>query len=335
MELTPAAGGLSRYEGTILWHEGEIKFTRDVTLTGNVPIPLLALTCPQEKIGDGNVLVVSDADDGTRVEILRDPRHGMTVNGRIRPGGYAALMPALVGYNGFLAPQGSDFCYSCDMPGQLTIGLGKDGQHVKAGTVLRYRFAVGAFADQHGGNTLLEHTVRTMNFDGKHNGYTVLMKTGMLEDALFFFTARANDHEAAFTLGPQKLIIDLPIRVNGVQDNGCAAVYSTKRPWFRFVPVENSTAWFQEPIEETNDMWAGNVFLADNADVKITLVMDGQAPGAPPFLEVHNPTTASITTLVRSPQHTPIFGGIKAEVTIPAGNSIRLRITNGAMQPMK
>ena len=39
-------------------------------------------------------------------------------------------------------------------------------------------------------------------------------------------------------LGPQELTIDLPIRVRGLENNGCAAVYSTKRPWFRFIPVD-------------------------------------------------------------------------------------------------
>ncbi|NCO39820.1 MAG: hypothetical protein GW892_14050, partial [Armatimonadetes bacterium] len=46
----------------------------------------------------------------------------------------------------------------------------------------------------------------------------------------FFFTAKASDGEAAFTLGPQQLLIDLPIRVTGVPDNGCCAVYSNRRP---------------------------------------------------------------------------------------------------------
>ena len=88
------------------------------------------------------------------------------------------------------------------------------------------------------GNALLEHTVKAMNLGGGHAGYPVAMKTGDLEDAIFFFTARAKDNEAAFILGPQDLIIDLPIRVRGLENNGCAAVYSTKRPWFRFVPVD-------------------------------------------------------------------------------------------------
>ena len=175
-------------------------------------------------------------------------------------------------------------------------GLGRDGQKVKAGTVLKYRFGVGTFADEVAGNALLEHTTKAMNLGGGHAGYPVEMKAGDVEDAVFFFTARAKENEAAFVLGPQTLIIDLPIRVRGLENNGCAAVYSTKRPWFRFIPVDaEGTAWFQESIDQKNELWVGNVFVCDNKDVKITLVVDGQAEGKPPFVELHNPTDKEIS----------------------------------------
>ena len=181
-------------------------------------------------------------------------------------------------------------------------GLGRDGQKVKAGTVLKYRFGVGTFADEVAGNALLEHTVKAMNLGGGQAGYPVEMKAGELEDAVFFFTARAKENEAAFVLGPQNLMIDLPIRVRGLENNGCAAVYSTKRPWFRFIPVDaEGTAWFQEPIEQKNEIWVGNVFVCDNKDVKITLVVDGQAEGKPPFVELHNPTDKEVIATLRSP----------------------------------
>ena len=146
-----------------------------------------------------------------------------------------------------------------------------------------------------------------------------------VKDAVFFFTAAAAKNEALFTLGPQKLIIDLPIRVQGLVDNGCVAVYSTKSPWLRFIPVdEQGTAWLTEPIDQKNEMWVGNVFTCDNKDVKLALVVDGQAAGRKPFIELHNPTDKEIETTVRSPEHTPVFGGISGSVKIPAGDSVRL-----------
>ncbi len=104
------------------------------------------------------------------------------------------------------------------------------------------------------------------------------------------------------------------------------AVYSSKRPWFRFVSVANDTAYFQEPIDQANEMWAGNIFVADHKAVKITVVVDGQADGKPPFLEVHNPTAKPIRTKVGSPPHTPLFGGMTTAVDLPAGDSVFLTV---------
>jgi len=114
------------------------------------------------------------------------------------------------------------------------------------------------------------------------------------------------------------------VRIDGVEDNGCAAVYSTVRPWFRFIGVMDGSesAFFQEPMDAENKVWAGNVFVADNKELKLTLVVDGQAPGKPPFLEIHNPTKTAVTAKIGSPPHTPIFGGLSFELEIPAGDSV-------------
>ena len=159
------------------------------------------------------------------------------------------------------------------------------------------------------------------------------MKTGEVADTTFFFTVKAADHETVFRLGPRSLMIDLPIRIQGLEDNGCAAVFSKKRPWFRFISVVSGTAYFQEPIDTANEMWAGNVFVCDNKDVKISVVVDGQAKGKPPFVELHNPTEGEVTTMLRSPANTPLFGGMLATVKLPAGDSVRLRITGKAFVP--
>jgi hypothetical protein len=329
--------GRKDYRGGILWHEGEIRFKKDCTLQGQVPIPLFWDRCPANLTKNlGTTFIVTDADGSSRVGMVRDEQKPVRAEGRIRPGGYAALMTTPVGYHGLLVPADMDFAYQVVQPswGGLMAGLGHDGQKVTAGTVLRYRFGVGTFADEAAGNALLEHTVKAMNFGGGHAGYPVEMTTGKLEDALFFFTARAEENEAAFVLGPQQLLIDLPIRVRDLQRNGCAAVYSTRRPWFRFIPVDAAkTAWFQEPIEQKNAMWVGNVFACDNAAVRITLVVDGQAAGKPPFVELHNPTDHEIRTTIRSPSRAPLFGGMSAPVKLPPGDSVRLRVRGKAFHP--
>ena len=76
----------------------------------------------------------------------------------------------------------------------------------------------------------------------------------------------------------------------------------------------------------------GNVFVCDNKDVKITLVVDGQADGKPPFVELHNPTNQEIRTTLRSPSHAPLFGGMSAWVKLPPGDSVRLKVNGKAFE---
>jgi hypothetical protein len=329
--------GEQRYQGGFIWHEGEIRFKKDVTINGQVPISLLYFDIPTDlEKSWGHSVVVTDAagtEAGTtRVAMLSQPGKTLRGSGRVRPGGYAAQMPSLVGEIGFFAPPDSDFAYQYTLPGRLYIGLGRDGQEVKAGTVIPYRFAIGTFATEDAGNECLEHTLHALNLAGGKDGYPVQMKSGELRDATFFFTAKAVEGESAFSLGPQKEIIDLPIRIENVADNGCAAVYSKQRPWFRYVAVHSGTAYFQESIDAANEIWAGNVFVCENPSIKLALIADGQAQGKKPFLEAHNPTDAPITAMVRSPSHTPVFGGIQQSVTIPAGDSAFFEIADRTLR---
>ena len=320
--------GARDYRGGFIWHEGKITITKDVTLKGDVPIPLVRMSCPLDLAkGWGDLVIVTDADGRTRVARLTGEKEKVQFSGRLRPGGYASVMPSLVGYEGFFAPTGSEFTYKVQLPGWVTIGLGTDQQAVKAGTEFTYRFAFGSFADARAGNGLLEDTAAALNMDGGANGYPVVLKAGKLVAGPFFCTVTAEKNEAAFKIGPRDLIIDLPFRIQGLEDNGCAAVYNhAGRKWFRFVPVVAGTAWFQEPILPAADLWTGNIFVADNKSVKITVVVDGQVEGKKPFLEVHNPTDTEIRTRVVSPPHTPVFGGIEAELAIPAGDTVRAEI---------
>ena len=81
--------------------------------------------------------------------------------------------------------------------------------------------------------------------------------------------SRPKRGEAAFRVEPQRTIIDLPIRLHGVEDNGCVAVYSTARPFFRFIGVAQGSAWFQENVDAGATIWAGNVFVCDKQSTAI------------------------------------------------------------------
>jgi len=128
-------------------------------------------------------------------------------------------------------------------------------------------------------------------------------------------------------LGPRELVCDLPVRVRGIEDNGVAAVYVSGEDSFRFVAVSDGTAYFQQPIDPAVRLWAGNVFVCDDPNVKMTLVIEGQAEGEGAFLEVHNSGEEAVTATVRSPEVTPVFGGTTLTVDLPAGDSVRVPLS--------
>lgn len=322
--------GHQRYRGNIFWTEGTIRFKQDIVLEGQVPIPLVWMDCPTDAAENwSTTLLVTDRGTGEiRRETLTDPARPVDVQGRIRPGGFLSRLRMPIGYQALFVPAGMDFGYETSIPGDTFVGMGRDGQEVKAGTVMEYRFALATVADQreHDEEAFLKQTATTLNMAGGQAGYPVSMRTGTIEDATYFLTLRAEQNEARFNIGSQQLMADLNFRIRGVEDNGCAAVYSSTRPWFRFIAALDETAYFQDSIAQPADIWAGNVFVCDNKEVKIALVMDGQQQGDMPFIEAHNPTQQEVKTRVWSPPHTPVFGGIRREVTLSAGDSIRIML---------
>ena len=333
--------GSRDYRGSIIWHEGEIRFKKDLTLKGAVPVPLLMTEGPggaEYRIFDQ--FHVSDRDAGTLAVRLEAGREKPYVRqGVIRRGGYCATLNTDLGYYGFLSSSTNEFSYivagqpqTPSLVGRTLIGLGHDGQQVAAGTVWPYRFAVATLNDHRQSNELLEDMVRAYNLDGGDRGYPYAVKIGKFEGAEFFFTVAAEGHEALFSAGPREMICDLAFRVRGLDDNGCAAVYVAARKFFRFVPVVYGTAYFQEPIRPATEIWVGNPLVCRDAEVKLTLIVDGQTPGKPPLLEVHNPTSRTIQTEIYAPPHTPLLAGLRAAATLPAGQSVWFRIEGGKLR---
>ncbi len=334
--------GSKDYRGSLIWHEGEVRFKKDMTLKGAVPVPFLITEGPGgAEFRTYDQFMVADRDDGTLVVRLENGRRKpYRRQGVIRSGGYCATINTDLGYLAFLAPSKSEFSYATathpDTPslmGRTYIGLGRDGQQVKAGAVWPYRFAMATLNDPRLSNELLEDMVRAYNLDGGTSGYPFEVKVGRFLNAEFFFSAQAEGNEAVLSIGPRDLICDLAFRILGVEDNGCAAVYVAGRKMFRFVSVVNGAAWFQEPIFPAAQIWVGNPFVCEDKRARLTLVVDGQAPGKPPRLEVHNPSDQALQTRVFSPPHTPVFAGICASVAIPPGDSVFLRISGADMRP--
>ncbi len=327
-----AREGAQKYRGGMVWHEGKITFKRDATLAGAVPVLLFYFSPSAQIEGTANTLLVKDAAGGRSVVPFPKGKP-FRQEGFVAPGGFVTAGPCDIA-PAFYAGAGTRFRYAAFSDAQtgrlvqLHVGLGEPGQKVKAGTEIAYRFAMATL----GGERVppeqqaakLEEIGESFGLGGGERGVKASATAGTLGEREMFLTAQAASHEACLKVAPKPTIVDLPIRVRGVEDNGCAAVWSTARPFYRFVGVAEGSAWFQENVDSGSEIWAGNVFVCDNPAAKLTLVCDGQAEGRPPFLEVHNPTDQAIRAVLTSPAHAPLFGGTKLTVEVPAGASVRV-----------
>ena len=214
---------------------------------------------------------------------------------------------------------------------QLQVGLGQAGQRVQAGTEIAYRFAMATL----GGPRLepsrqvaqLEDLGASFGLGGGDRGVHATFTAGALVDREMFLTVRAEGCEASFQVQPRSTIIDLPIRLQGIEDNGCVAVYSTARPFFRFVGVSGAQRLVPGKRGQRGNDLGGQRVPCDNKVVKLTLTCDGMAPGRTPCLEVHNPTETIVRTVIVSPPHTPLFGGLRLTAIVPAGASVVLPLS--------
>jgi hypothetical protein len=330
-----AREGAKDYRGGMVWHEGKIIFKRAATLAGTVPVMLFYFTPAGAAEATADTLLVKDAGGGPSVVPIPKGK-SLVKEGAVAPGGFVTAGPCDA-YGVFYAASDSRFRYALvadaatGRVNQLQVGLGRSGERVQAGTELAYRFAMATL----GGPRLdpkcqvaqLEDLGEGFGLGGGDRGVRATFAAGSLLGREMFLTAKAEGGEASFQVQPRPTIIDLPIRLQGIEDNGCVAVYSTARPLFRFVGVAEGSAWFQENVDRGSTIWAGNVLLSDNKALKLTLTCDGMAPGRRACLEVHNPTDEAVRTVLVSPPHTPLFGGLRLTAAVPAGSSVVLPLS--------
>ena len=334
-----AREGAENYRGGIVWHEGTVTFKRDATLAGRAPISLLFMAPAGKPEGTSTHILVKDAEGGAVIHPLTQGKTFYRA-GMLAPGGYLSAAPC-DRYVALFAPADSKLRYVASSNAktgrvsQLVVGVGENGRKVKAGDTISYGFAMATLggpriapkqvADQ------LEDLAAGFGIGGKSD-LKVTPEVGTIVGREMFQAIKAKQNECQFRIAPRETIIDLPVRVEGVQDNGCAAVHSTARPWLRWIGVADGTANFQENVDKGSSIWAGNVFRATDKRLRLTLTVDGQAAGKPPLLEVHNPTDAPIRATVSSPPHCPRFGGMRLQLTVPAGSSVT-RVLSAPVRP--
>lgn len=321
---------MENYDSGFQYFEGEVTFTKDVTFHKhmNLSVVLGEINIHPPKIVRtlSDKIIWIDPVKGLQT-VTYQPGKKQNMKKVLAENGFVTLINSKIGYIGVI-PCGSDgkFAFDYNRNGRLAYGLNLCGRTFRKGESFRYSYIVGTYSDNVRDHKKIALSAAIL----RDKKYPYTIKQGTLNKNGFFFDVTAKDNRAEFTLHQKGLGIDLPIRVRGLEDNGCVAVYSTLRPRFRFVgfDTKDKFVYFQESIDSKNHIRVGNIFLASNKALKLTLVTDGQNPGKKPFLEIHNPTGKAVTARIWSPKGTPEFGGRAFTVTVPAKGSV-FRYTDG------
>jgi hypothetical protein len=326
--------GTEEYFGNIFVHEGTLTFKQDVTLKGDLPISLLGLAVTGDLAGKlGDRVAITDRDKGL-LQFEIKPGEKPKATGTIRQAGFVTGYPTDAGALA-LVPLTDNLRYRFSVwenkPEKLywriETGLGQDGQTFKAGDVLKFGYLAVTIPAK---VTDVEAALAALPgaLGPTPDGYQFSLEAGKLVDRNVFFTAAAENREVIARFEPSPLMINRPFRIQGLDDNGTAALYVLegleRQKHFRFVGMYDGAALFQQNTDPGVRIWAGNIFYADNAALKLAPAVEGLADGEQPFLEVHNPTDAAISATIQSPPHTPRYAGFRQQVTVPPGASVRL-----------
>ncbi|HEY7153393.1 MAG TPA: hypothetical protein VH575_05490 [Gemmataceae bacterium] len=332
--------GAANYQGNVFVHEGVVRFRRDGTLRGALPIVLeRVMHKGGSEYGQADRVRIADADRGDvtlrygaydKYRQAGALRKGGWIAGQFTDAGTLAAVPAVKGMRYEVDTRTAE---PKNLQWDYYLGLGHDGQVVKKGEKLSYRYLAATISGRTPKDAkLLQSIGRSFGLDDKGTSPVEEVKAGQLLSTEVFVTGRATNHEFVAKFRAAPLMIDRPLRIEGIDDNGCVAVYAVKGDvWakrFRFVGVFEHAALFQYNTEDGPTLWVGNPFYAEDAKLRLTLVVDGLRSGERPFLEVHNPTNSAVKTVLRSPEHTPYYGGFSKQLTVPAGDSIQVDLPN-------
>jgi hypothetical protein len=311
------------YRGGVMIHEIKLKFKEDTVLKGNLPIRIASFSSGSpyfnESRGYWTRLLVQEPGGKIVDQAVQD------CSGEIADGGFLTVLSKASPRRIVLIPSADKLSLRYEMSGSgtLSFGLGKEGDRIAKGECITLRLAFVSQLGNADDPSSIKALPGAFDMDGKHSALGIRTTEGDLKSTRLIPSFKTHDGALTFTTQPVQTVCDLPFRVEGVADNGCAAYFEkngTAR--FLFAPVESGSLYFQTSTEKGADIWCGNVFLASDKNLKLNLTVDGQAPGKAPKLEIHNPTASTVRATVSSPASAPLFGGTRFHVEVPAGTSI-------------
>lgn len=311
------------YRGGVMLHEITLAFKDDTVLKGELPIRIASFT-------SGSPYFNASRGYWTRL-LVQEPggkivdQEVRACSGEMADGGFLTVLSKASPRRIVLIPSADKLSlrYALSGSGTLSFGLGKEGDRMAKGERVTLRLAfVSQLGDADDPSSVIGLPA-AFDMSGKHSALGIRATEGELKSTRLIPTFKARGGALAFTTQPLPAVCDLPFRVEGVEDNGCAAYFEKNgAARFLFAPVEDGSLHFQSSTEKGADIWCGNVFLASDKSLKLNLTADGQSPGKAPALEIHNPTAAAVCATVFSPASAPRFGGLRFQVEVPAGASV-------------
>lgn len=308
------------YRGGIMIHNIKFRFKKDVTLKGDVPVRLATVNPGsiffRAKWGYNNTIVAETPEKMLVLPV------GKYTKGNLKNGGFVTVLSQKSQRRVLLLPYSNDseVCFYVNPSGEFAAGIGKHGQKVKKGDTMSVTLIVAAQTNSAANAAECQKLASALI-----NGPELAVKIGKTEKMTGFSKIAAKDGEVEFSLNPVYSICDAPFVISGIADNGCSAYYE-KDKGFIFAPVLKNEMYFQTAADKQQKIWAGNIFLASNPDLKLTMIIDGQKKGKAPYMKIHNPTEKEIKAKVWSPANTPVFGGKSFNITIPALSSVKQNV---------
>lgn len=199
------------------------------------------------------------------------------------PGSYVLAFPSLWGATGAMAlDEGYVGNVYAKFPGiHLGVSLGNLPREMKAGEEIKYRLLL-----MHGRPSELPNTAewdqfaKRMGLRGKPTYEVKDIKVGKVKGTKFLLELETEDSGFVGTVTGADLPIRLPIRVAGMNRNWTFAYFDLDRKeWLPCAvdPVINQGFFTLDTRRGNHRIFAGHPVLADNPDLRISVLSDGQS----------------------------------------------------------
>jgi hypothetical protein len=219
------------------------------------------------------------------------------------------------------------------------------GAALTKGQRLNYRY-LAAWSRSNGPTdaSFVEDLCEKMGLRGK-TAYQVTATHGRVADSAFFLTLDADGQGFAGRISETKLPLDLPVWVNGLNDNWAAGIlykgkntirlpvwkmdkvgnryveyraFTGENQLFRF-PVANGRGMLQVNLDVGDkELFIGNLLVCEQPE--LILALDDARPGKA-RISVNNPTDRELTCTVRPGPGFTLLGDFAQALTLPAGGA--------------